>query len=118
MFLQLFITSLIFSVTFCSFQCTSLSLRWLNDSSVLFNATVIGIVFLLSFGDCSLLVYRNNRCKMLQVWSALCSQVCREAQEKGEGRGKLEQNGHETFYHFECDFFFSWVFPSLVVVDL
>ena len=55
---------------------------------------------------------------MLQVWSALCSQFCREAQEKGEGRGKLEQNGHETFYHFECDFFFSWVFPSLVVVDL
>lgn len=53
---------------------------------------------------------------MLQVWSALCSQVCREAQEKGEGRGKLEQNGHETFYHFECDFLQLGV--SLFAVDL
>ena len=51
---------------------------------------------------------------MLHVWSALCSQVCREGQEKGEGRGRLGQNGHETFYHFECDFF---LIGHLVVTD-
>ena len=77
-FLFIFFLSFL-SAIFCSFQCTSLSPPWLNlfQSIILLNAIVSRIIFLISFLDCLLQVYRNTAdfCVLILYLSTLLNSL-------------------------------------------